>query len=83
MVLSEMSPQMMKTARELLGWNQDELARKSHLSLSTIRRYETGGLARASLNNVEAIITAFKNDGVTFISEGNRIGLTFRRHRRE
>lgn len=76
MVLTEISPQMMKAARELLGWNQDELARKSHLSLSTIRRYETRGLARASMNNVEAIVMAFKRDGVTFTRDGNQIGLT-------
>jgi ribosome-binding protein aMBF1 (putative translation factor) len=37
-----MSPEQSRAARGWLGWSQDELAKRSRVSLSTVRDFEKG-----------------------------------------
>lgn len=60
----------MKAARALLDWNQDRLAKESGLAASTIRRLETGGIGKASMENIEKISMALEAVGIEFFNGG-------------
>ncbi len=60
----------MRAARGLLGWNQQRLADESGLAVSTIKRLENGGIAKASLENIEKISLAFERVGIEFFNGG-------------
>jgi transcriptional regulator with XRE-family HTH domain len=59
----------MKAARALIGWTQDDLAEKSGCAPATIRRMESLGTGRSSVDNVSAVQRALENGGITFIPE--------------
>lgn len=62
--------EQIKAARTLLRLEQDELARRAGVSISTIRRVEatSGGLvAEATMG---AVLHAFEEAGVEFIQDG-------------
>jgi transcriptional regulator with XRE-family HTH domain len=68
----------MKAARALLDWNQDRLATESGLAASTIKRLENGGLAKASVENVDKIAEAFERVGIQFFN-GDEPGVRLRK----
>lgn len=66
MLMSE----QVRAARALLNWTQQELGEKSGLSLTTIKRMESIGTGRSSMENVEAVRTALVGAGVIFLGTG-------------
>jgi transcriptional regulator with XRE-family HTH domain len=58
-----------KAARSLLGWEQHELALRSGVAISTIRRLEglKGGPISAHFETIEKIRCAFEKAGIEFI----------------
>ncbi len=65
-----LSPEMSRAARALLRWDAEKLAAAAGLSLSTVKRFERGGIVRAS--SVEAMLQALQGAGLEFISAGRR-----------
>ncbi len=63
-----MSPEIVRAARNWLGWTQQELASKSHLGLSTIKDFEAGK-RWPHFNNIEAIKIALINAGLTIADD--------------
>lgn len=58
---------LIKAARCLLEWSQEELSRRSGVPLSTIARIEAAGdTAKPREKTSAAIFDAFKRHGVTF-----------------
>lgn len=64
----------LRAARALLGWSQDDLARASGVSVTTLKRIEPGsGELRASPDVVEKIENALRSAGVELLdAEGER-----------
>ena len=59
--------QQIKAARALLGWGQYDLAVKSGIAISTIRRIErSNGSLRAHFETIAKIQRALEEAGVTF-----------------
>lgn len=65
------STRQMKAGRQLLGWNQNDLAAKSGLSHQTIQRMEQKGVSISTVGNVEKVIKAFETAGVELIAKGD------------
>lgn len=72
MVLStlKVSVRQIKAARALLGWSQDDLASRSKISLTTIKRLEaadgeTGGRPETGAS----LVAALEDAGIEFIPE--------------
>jgi transcriptional regulator with XRE-family HTH domain len=63
-----LTPAQSRAGRALLNWAQEELARASHLGLSTIRDFEKGRRVPTH-NNLVAIRRALEDAGVTFIAQ--------------
>jgi transcriptional regulator with XRE-family HTH domain len=62
--------QQIKAARALLGWAQHELAKKSGIAISTIRRLEAlKGAPCAHFETIASIQRALEEAGVTFEGE--------------
>jgi transcriptional regulator with XRE-family HTH domain len=65
------SVRQVKAARTLLGWSQDDLARRSGMSKPTIARLETAdGELRGYSDTREKIVASLRAAGVVFIDEG-------------
>src|SRR5687768_15885264 len=64
----DLTPNLCRAARSLLGWTPDDLARACDLTVQTVRRLEGGG----SVGTVTraAIMEALEVAGVEFIPEG-------------
>lgn len=60
-----MTPEQSRAARGWLGWTQGDLARESHVGLSTVKDYEAGK-RRPIQNNLDAIQRALEAAGITF-----------------
>jgi hypothetical protein len=73
------SSEQMRAARALLRWEQKDLAKKSGLSLPTIKRLETipGPLA-AKPETIAAIGATFKKGGLEF-TNGDEPGVKLRK----
>jgi transcriptional regulator with XRE-family HTH domain len=71
MTETDIMPELCRAARGLLGWGQDELARRAEVAAATIRGYERGQKVprRASL---AAIQHALEQAGVTFACDSER-----------
>lgn len=70
MSILKVSIRQIKAARALLGWSQDDLAKKSGISAPTVKRLEAvdgdlGGRAETG----EALVAALQEAGVEFIPE--------------
>lgn len=65
-----LTPAHMKAARALLDWTQDRLAQESELAASTIKRLENGGLAKASIENIDRVSSALAAAGIEFFNGG-------------
>jgi transcriptional regulator with XRE-family HTH domain len=59
-----------KAARALIGWSQDELAKKAGIGIVTIKRFESSDVLAGTLNSLRKIEAAFREAGVEFILPG-------------
>lgn len=64
-MLSRMTPEQSRAARGWLGWTQGDLARESHVGLSTVKDYEAGK-RRPIQNNLDAMQRALEAYGISF-----------------
>lgn len=60
----EASDTLIRAARELLRWDQKELAKRAKVGLATLRRFESG--SKINPDRVEAILDALRTAGVAF-----------------
>jgi transcriptional regulator with XRE-family HTH domain len=73
-----------RAARALLAWDQATLAKKSGISLPTIKRLETGpGELHAHMRSITKIKSALEAAGIVFIDEGEAGGCGVRLGRRQ
>jgi len=72
-----LSPEQSRAARGWLDWSQADLAKRAHLSLSTVRDFEKGR-RQPIPNNIEAIQRAIEAGGIrlTFGPDGKALGIT-------
>ena len=75
------SPQI-RAARALLGWLQEDLAKKSKVGLATIQRLEKGqNVVAAHVSTVIKLQSALGKAGIRFLPQGDAggIGVRFKR----
>lgn len=60
----------MRAARGLLDWTQGRLAEESGVALSTIKRMESVGPEKSSVENIDKVSSALEAAGVHFIEAG-------------
>jgi transcriptional regulator with XRE-family HTH domain len=73
MVEKDIKPEQVKAARALLRMEEEELARRASVSVSTVRRLEAeGGAQYVSPDTVDAVHTSLEEAGVEFIYDGVR-----------
>ncbi len=73
-----LSPRQIRAARAVLGWSVEDLATRSGVSGSTIRRHEGGGTGRpvgAAL--LDCLRETFEAEGITFGTEDGRASVAF------
>jgi len=62
-----------RAARALLGWPASELAERSRLSISSIRRAESiDGVSSMRASNLFQLQRTFENAGIIFLSAGEQ-----------
>lgn len=61
-----------KAARQLLGWNQEMLAKKARLGKRTVGAFESGEPTWEE--SVQAMRAAFEKAGITFVDDADSIG---------
>jgi len=69
----DVAPAQIRAARALLGWNQQELARRANVAASTVADFERGKRLPVP-NNLEAMCTAFRKESVSFLPGGAVVG---------
>jgi DNA-binding transcriptional regulator YiaG len=65
-----MAPEQSRAARAWLGWSQDELARRSNVSVNTVRNFERGQKPLHS-NSIAAMRQAIEAAGVRLVFDKN------------
>lgn len=75
--LGTMDLKQCRMARAALGWSLDRLADASGVARRSIAKFETGGTVRPE--TLDALAAAFIKAGVTFIDDGERVGVSIRR----
>jgi transcriptional regulator with XRE-family HTH domain len=73
-----MTGPQMRGARGLLYWSQGKLADESGVALSTIKRMESIGPEKSSVENIDKVSTALEAAGVEF-TNGDAPGVRLRR----
>jgi transcriptional regulator with XRE-family HTH domain len=68
-----MTPNQSKTARNLLGWNQEKLATKAKLGKRTVAAYESGETTWDE--SIDAMRAAFEKAGIKFVDTVDEIGV--------
>jgi transcriptional regulator with XRE-family HTH domain len=64
------SAEQIKAARALIGWSAAELAKRSGVGATTLRRYEMlGGVPHANLSVLIKLKTALENEGIEFTGD--------------
>lgn len=76
-----LTPEQSRAARGWLDWSQEELAKRAHVSLSTVRDFEKGRRIPIH-NNLDAIRRAIEEGGVHLTSneEGKPAGIVVEGH---
>lgn len=70
-----LTAQQVRAARALLGWKQEELAKKAQIGLATIQRLERGsGPLMAHVSTAVKIETCLKQAGILFIDSDTSAG---------
>jgi transcriptional regulator with XRE-family HTH domain len=69
------APEECRAARQLLNWTAKVLADQSGVSLRAISDFETGQ-RELRVANMQAVIDAFRRNGVEFTKTKMRIGMT-------
>jgi DNA-binding transcriptional regulator YiaG len=71
-----MSPEQCRAARGWLDWSQQDLAKRAHVGISTVKDFESGS-RKPIANNLNALRTALEAGGVhlTFDPEGRPKGI--------
>ena len=64
-----LTPAQCRAARALLGWSQQELARKASVATSTVADFERGHRSPVA-NNLEALKTALEAGGIRLLPRG-------------
>ena len=60
----------LKAARALVGWEQTDLAKKSGVAISTVRRMESfDGEIGARTSTLSQIMRAFARAGIVFLND--------------
>lgn len=59
---------MCRSARALVSWTAEDLAREAGIGLATVKRFELGGDARQS--SVDKMVAALESAGIRFIGAG-------------
>ena len=68
-----------RAARALLGWNQDDLAKASKVSIATIRRIESQeGPVMGYVSTLMSIQSALEKAGIRFLDNDARGGIGVR-----
>jgi transcriptional regulator with XRE-family HTH domain len=73
----DMTAPQMRAARGLLDWSQTKLAEMADVALSTVKRMESAGPERSSIENLDKVSTALQDAGVEFIN-GDAPGVRLR-----
>jgi len=64
------SSNQIRAARALLGWSGNDLANKSGVGITTLRRYELqDGIPSANTNVLMSIKTTFEASGIEFTGD--------------
>ncbi|PWT88722.1 MAG: transcriptional regulator [Proteobacteria bacterium] len=71
-------------ARALLGWSQEQLARRADIGLATLRRLEQNeGLVKGNFSTILKIQKALEQAGIEFTGDDNgRIGVSLKKKTR-
>jgi len=70
-----MFPEQSRAARGWLGWSQEDLAQRAHVSLSTVRDFEKGRRTPIA-NNLDAMRRAIEAAGVQLqFEDGKAAGI--------
>lgn len=78
------TPSLSKAARALLGLTQDRMAAQIDISISTIRRFESGRGLDMTEDNRAKLIAFYCEKGLEFITQdGEIIGLQHRQYHNE
>ncbi len=64
-----LAPEQSRAARGWLDWTQEELAKRSNVSLSTVRDFEKGR-RKPGRNNLLAIRHSLEQSGILFSFDG-------------
>ena len=73
-----MAPEQSRAARAWLGWSQEELARRSNVSVNTVRNFERGQKSLHS-NSVAAMRQAIEAAGIQLLFESTGTAAGIRR----
>jgi DNA-binding transcriptional regulator YiaG len=73
-----MAPEQSRAARAWLGWSQEELARRSNVSVNTVRNFERGQKSLHS-NSVAAMRQAIEAAGIRLLFENTGTATGIRR----
>lgn len=74
-----LTPEQSRAARGWLDWSQDELAKRAHVSLSTVRDFEKGRRTPIA-NNLDAMRKAIESQGIRLLFDAEiGVGIEFDR----
>ncbi|ARQ02343.1 helix-turn-helix domain-containing protein [Pseudorhodoplanes sinuspersici] len=74
-------PSQIRAARALLGWHQEELARRAKIGLATIQRLERAedGPLMAHVTTLMKLMECFEGAGITFLRSDQSGGVGVRK----